>query len=527
MFKILITDPLHDAGIELLGAQDDVTFEVKQGLNHEGLVAAVRDVDALIVRSESKVTLEVLQSGGQLQVVGRAGVGVDNIDLDAATRRGVAVVNAPTGNIMAASEHTIAMLLALARNVSQADASMKKGEWLRSAFMGVEVRGKVLGIIGLGRVGSEVARRARGMDMEVIAYDPFVAVERANRVGVELGEFEWVLSNCDFLTLHTPLSDSTKHLIGKREIKLLKPTVRIVNVARGDLIDEEALLDALIEGTVAGVALDVFSKEPPADLRIVQHPKVVTTPHLGASTIEAQSGVATEVVEQVLAVLHGQPAPFTVNVPLLAPEDHVLMAPYLQVLVDLGKIAIQLSEGQLSSIRFSFEGDIGFGDTTILKAAGLMGLLDQVTEERVNLVNALLVAEQRGIQVTEEHGLSLGEYTNLISIRLTSDKGDVIVTGTQVRERTHLIRVSDYWFDVSIASPYLLLIENLDRPGMIGAVGGIAGDNDINISFMEVGRLEERGRAMMVVGVDDLIAEPVLTKLRSMPNIYGARLVRM
>ena len=335
--KVLVADPIHNAGVELLRAQPDLEVTVQTGMSPAELLEAIGDVDGLVVRSETKVTADVLAAAERLQVVGRAGVGVDNIDLDTATLRGVAVVNAPTGNTVAAAEHTIAVLFSLARKIPQADASLKRGEWTRGAFMGVEIQGKTLGVIGLGRVGSEVVRRARGLDMHVLGYDPFVAAERAGRIGAELASLQDLLAKSDFVTIHTPLTDASKSLLGPRELALLRPGTYIINVARGGLVDEEELLRALDEGRVAGAALDVFSQEPPADYRLAQHPKVVGTPHLGASTVEAQAGVATEVAEQVLAVLRGNAASNTVNAPFVAPETHAVIAPYLGVAVDLGK----------------------------------------------------------------------------------------------------------------------------------------------------------------------------------------------
>ena len=528
MLKVLIADPLHQAGLALLDAQEDVQGDVRPRLPSDELLGCIGDYEALIVRSETQVTKEVLEAGERLQVVGRAGVGVDNIDLEAATRRGVAVVNAPTGNTIAAVEHTIALLLALARHVPQADASLKRGEWRRGDFMGVEVRGKTLGIVGLGRVGSEVARRALGLDMHIVAYDPFVTQEHAGRLGVDLAPFEQVLAESDFLTLHTPLTETTRHLIGPREIGLLKEGVRVLNVARGGLIDEAALLEALEAGRIAGAGLDVFVEEPPGAVPLVQHPRVVTTPHLGASTVEAQAQVAREVVEQVLAVLRGQPAQYTVNAPFVAPEAQDLIAPFLQVAVDVGKIAIQLVEGQLSAITLRFQGEIADSDTAGLKAAALMGLLQPATDERVNLVNANFLAQQRGLRVTEESDPTQPEqYTSLVTVEIAAAGGSTRFSGTHLRDRTHLVRVRDDWMDAALDVPYLLFVDHRDQPGLIGLVGGITGKHDINIAFMAVGRKEVRGRATMVVGLDDPMPDHVVAEVRAIPNIDDARVVRL
>lgn len=525
--KVLVADPIHNAGVELLRAQPDLEVTVQTGMSPAELLEAIGDVDGLVVRSETKVTADVLAAAERLQVVGRAGVGVDNIDLDTATLRGVAVVNAPTGNTVAAAEHTIAVLFSLARKIPQADASLKRGEWTRGAFMGVEIQGKTLGVIGLGRVGSEVVRRARGLDMHVLGYDPFVAAERAGRIGAELASLQDLLAKSDFVTIHTPLTDASKSLLGPRELALLRPGTYIINVARGGLVDEEELLRALDEGRVAGAALDVFSQEPPADYRLAQHPKVVGTPHLGASTVEAQAGVATEVAEQVLAVLRGNAASNTVNAPFVAPETHAVIAPYLGVAVDLGKIAIQLAEEQLTGISLQYQGEIADGDTGPLKAAALIGLLQPVTDERVNLVNASLLAKQRGLEVREDRDPTPAEHVNQITVSLAARGGAVVASGAHARGRTHILRVNDYFMDTTVDSPYLLFVENRDQPGIIGAVGTIAGEHDINISFMDAGRLAPRGQAMMVVGMDEPVPDAALARFRAIPGVVSARLVRM
>ena len=528
MPKVLVADSIHQAGIDLLQAQPDLTVEVARRLPPAELLDRIADCEALIVRSDTQVTADVLEAGKRLEVVGRAGVGVDNIDLEAATRRGVAVVNAPTGNTMAAAEHTIALILALARHVPQADASLKRGEWRRSDFMGVEVRGKVLGIIGLGRVGSQVARRAIGLDMRVIAFDPFVAPERAARQGIELATMDDLLDQSDFLTIHTPLMKGTRSLLGPRELARIKKGVRLLNVARGGLIDEAALLSAVEDGRVAGAALDVFTQEPPEQDSLVAHPRIITTPHLGASTTEAQAEVAKEVVAQVLAVLRGHPAEFTVNAPFISPEVHSQVAPFLNVAADVGMIAIQMVEGQLSRITLRYQGELVGQNAAVLKAATLVGLLQPVTDERVNLVNAELLAQQHGIKIEEEWEQTPPEqYLNLITVEIAAAGGATRITGAHARGQTHIVQIQDYWLDALIETPFLLVIDHRDQPGLIGAVGGITGRHDINIASMAVGRRGVRGQAIMAIGLDDPMPDEVQEEVLAIPHIRSLRVVRL
>ena len=525
MPRILISDPISPEGIEFLKAQAEV--DIKPGLDPHQLTEIVGNYEALIVRSETKVTSEVVGAGKRLQVIARAGIGVDNIDLDAATNMGIAVVNAPTGNTIAAVEHTLALMLALARNLPQAHQSVKQGLWNRREFMGVEVRNKTLGIIGLGRVGSEVARRAQSLAMQLKACDPFVSPDYARLLGVELVSLDRLLAESDFVTIHTPLTDGTHQLIGARELDLMKPGSRLINVARGDLVDESALLEALEGGKLAGAALDVFAQEPPGESPLIMHPKMIVTPHLGASTEEAQREVSMEVAEQVIAVLRGQPARNIVNAPFLPPEVHAVVAPYLPVASLVGKLLTHLAQEQFVGVNISYQGEVAEHDTDILKSAVLEGLLAPVSSERVNLINAPRLAQQRGLTVTEQKSSTAQEYGSLVTVTLNTVNGGTTMAGTSMRNEVHIVRVNDHWLDMVPTVPYLLFIEHQDQPGSIGAVGTITGRNDINISFMEVGRLSPRGRATMIVGLDDPVPPPVLEEIKAIPYINTARLVRL
>ena len=525
MPKVLITDNVAAEGIELL--QKNVPTDIKRGLTPDELVDIIGDYDALVVRSETKVTSPVIEAGRNLKVVARAGIGVDNIDLDAATRAGIAVVNAPIGNTVAAAEHTLALMLALARNVPQAYASMKDGQWQRSAFVGIEVRNKTLGIIGLGRVGSEVARRAGSFGMRLIAFDPFVAPDFAARLGVTTMTLDELLPQADFITLHTPLTPGTTKMINQEQLAKMKPGARLINVARGELVDEDALLQALENEQLAGVALDVFTNEPPGDLPLLRHPRLMATPHLGASTQEAQREVAIEAAEQVIAVLNGQPARNTVNAPFVPPEVHAILAPYVPVASMVGRLLTNMARGQFIGVTLRYQGEIATHNTAILKAAALVGLLSPVSGEVVNMINAPVLAQQRGLQITEQTSSDGREYASLISATLHTTGDDITIAGTSLRDEPHLVRVNDYWMDVAPSTPYLLFVDNQDQPGTIGAVGTVAGRRNINISFMEVGRIAPRGQAMMVLGVDDPISAEALAEIMALPQIDNARVVAM
>ena len=525
MSRVLVSDPIGPEGVSLLETGAEV--DVKTGMKPSELLETVGAYEALVVRSETKVNRDVIEAGRKLQVIARAGIGVDNIDLEAATGAGIAVVNAPTGNTVAAAEHTVALMLALARNVPGAHHSLKSGEWRRSAFMGVEVRDKTLGICGLGRVGTEVARRAQAFGMRLIAYDPFVAPDYARRIGVELMSLDELLAESDFVTLHTPLTEGTRNMLGMRQIENIKPGARVINVARGELVDDAALLSGLESGRLSGVALDVFAKEPPDPSPLLEHPKVIVTPHLGASTREAQREVAIEAAEQVLAVLKGEPARNTVNAPFVAPEVHEVLAPFIPAASVVGKLLGFLSEGQVNGVTVSYEGEIAHHDCRMLQAAVLAGLLGPVSTVNVNLINAPVLARERGWNVTEQSNRVSREYASLISATLQTGNGSLTLAATSMRNETHIVKFNDYWMDIVPNTPYLLFVDNRDQPGSIGAVGTIAGRHNINISFMGVGRIRLRGQAMMVIGLDDPVPAHVMDEIRALSHIESARLATL
>ena len=523
--KVLIADSISEEGIDIL--RDNAEVDVRPGLKPEELMSIIGDYEALVVRSQTQVSSNVIAAGKKLLIIARAGVGVDNIDVEEATRRGIVVVNAPTSNTTAAAEHTIALMLAMARYIPQANATLKSGVWERSDFIGTEIRNKTLGIIGLGNIGSEVARRARGLEMKVLAHDPFISVDHARNLQVELVSLEQLLKDSDFITIHTPLTKSTKGLIGAKELAQVKPTVRIINTARGGLIDEAELVKALREKRVAGAAFDVFATEPLTSSILFEDDNIIVTPHLGASTTEAQAMVAEDVAKQIIAVFKGQPARYAINAPFISVETLSVLAPFIKAASIAGKLVTQLVEGQIGSIQIKYEGEISNYDTNVLKAAFLGGLLEEISEERVNLVNANIIAARRGLTVVEQKEAICENYASLITAAVTTSTDSVTVATTVVRGETHIVRVNNYWIDIYPSEGYFLFSDHLDRPGILGAVGMITGDANINISAMHVGRLKPRGRALMILTLDELLPEKQQQQMLSIPDIYTAKVVKL
>jgi len=524
MKSVLVADSISETGLEMLRQHAQV--DVRTGLKPDELAAIIGNYEALLVRSQTQVTAAVIAAGNKLQVIGRAGVGVDNIDIDAATGRGIVVVNAPTGNTISAAEHTIGLIFALARHIPQADASLKSGAWKRSQFMGSEIRGKTLGIIGLGNIGSEVAKRARGLEMKVLAYDPFLSEERAQQLQVELAPLDKLLRESDFVGLHVPMTASTKGMIGAKELATMKPTARIINTARGGLIDEEALAKAVKEKKLAGAAIDVFVQEPITKSVLFETEGIIVTPHLGASTTEAQALAAVDVVKQVIDVFKGQIARYAVNAPFISAESLPVLAPYIQVAATLGRLVSQLTDGQMKEVKIIYEGDISNYDTTALKSIVLGGLLEQISEDRVNLVNANLIACQRGISVVEQKEPTCENYTNLLTVEVTTSSSTTTAAATIMRSQTHIVRINNHWIDI-VPGGYFLFSDHLDRPGLIGAAGKIIGDADINISYMQLSRLKSRGRALMVLALDEPLGEAQQQQLLALPDVYTATLVKL
>ncbi len=526
--KIFIADDVNEGGLEpLRGAGFEV--EKRTGLKGAELAEALADADGLVVRSETKVTAELLEAVPRLRVIGRAGVGVDNIDVPAATRRGVVVMNAPDGNTMTTAEHTLALLLALARHVAPAAATLKEGRWERKRFVGVELRGKTLGVVGLGRIGRVVASRARGFEMKVVAFDPFVAPEQARDEGIELAGLEEVCARADFLTVHTPLTPETRGIVGAREFGLMKRGVRVINCARGGLIDEAALREAILEGRVAGAALDVFEQEPPPpDHPLLGLDELIATPHLGASTKEAQEGVAVIVAEQMRDFLLTGAVRGAVNTPALGAQELSALAPCLLLAERLGRFQAQLIDSPVREVEIEYAGEAASSDASPLTRAFLAGLLRNMSA-RVNVVNAIHIAGERGIAVKDSyvHGAA-GEAAPPLRSRVRTTTGEHTAAGALFGPHSDgRITEIDGFHIEAVPAGHMLVTRSLDVPGVVGRVGTCLGSHGVNISRFHLGRRERGGEAMAVIETDAPLSEAALAELRSFPEMFSAREIEL
>jgi D-3-phosphoglycerate dehydrogenase len=527
-FRVLIADAISASGLKPLA--DDGAFEIieRAGLSPDELAHALEDVDAVIVRSASRITRESLRYAGRLRVIGRAGVGVDNIDVDAATERGVAVLNAPAGNTVSAAELAFALLLALVRRVPAADRSMKAGEWDRKSYTGVELYGKTLGLVGAGRIGSEVARRARAFGMRVIASDPFLTPERAKALEIELVSLDDVLARADVVSLHVPLTDATSGLIGETQLKRLKPGVFIVNAARGGVIDEDALHRSLLDGRIAGAALDVFAEEPlPKQHPLRALPNVVLTPHLGAATAEAQQNVALEIAAAVHdALLHGDLS-CAVNAPAIGGEEMRRLRPLLELSETLGRLSCALSEGAIQRLEVRYAGAAEDALRSLASAA-LIGVLDEVVGRgAVNFVNAIHFAQTRGITLGRTRLAQHSDYAEYVELRSGTDQGDVLVAGALL-DATHprVVRINDFHVDIRPRGA-LVILRNRDVPGVIGRVGTVLGGAAVNIAEYHQARLEQGGEALAAISVDDWLSEDVLAALAAVNDVIAVKQVQL
>jgi len=522
--KVLVADDISKSGIEMLKEQK-YEVDVRTGLKEDELVKIIKDYDVLLVRSATKATRKVIEAGSKLKVIGRAGIGVDNIDVDAATERGILVMNAPSGNIVSTAELTIGLIFALSRRIPQADASMKKGEWKRKEMKGVQVQGKTLGIIGLGRVGAEVAKKASALGMTVVAYDPLVSPEVAARLHVRLLTLDRLLQDCDIITLHTPLTPQTKDMIGKAELAKMKKTAMIINCARGGVVNEDALQEALAANKIASAALDVYVNEPPTGSKLSALQNIVLTPHLGATTNEAQEEVGSEIAEQVIAFLRDNVLKNAVNLPAkLDPE----LAPYMPLAEKLGTFASQLGRSSAGRIEIMCGGELAKKDIRIIAASVVTGLLKPLSEEfNVNYINAFSIAKSRGIDIVSSTSEESGHYGNLIRVSLKTNGDSVSTAGTlTLNKGPRIVEVNGSPVDIE-PEGYFLLIAHTDKPGMIGKVGSILGDADVNIASMEVARADPRGPAMMILELDEDLPTEVLRKVRQIKDLKSAISIKL
>jgi D-3-phosphoglycerate dehydrogenase len=515
MHKILVSDPIADQGLERLKEFFEVDY--RPGISNEELIRIIPEYSGLVVRSETKVTKDVIEEGKKLKAIARAGVGVDNIDVDYATKKGILVINAPEGNTIAAAEHTMALILSLSRKIPHAFFSLKEGKWERKKFIGHELYGKVLGLIGLGRIGSEVAKRAKAFKMKVYAYDPFIPVEKAKELEVELlDNIDDLLRISDYVSLHIPLTSETENLIGERELGLMKKTAYLINCARGKLVDESALYRALKEGKIAGCALDVFNQEPiDPNNPLLTLDNVVLTPHLGASTQEAQEKVALIVADEMIRFFKGEPVLNAVNLPIIISED---ILPYVKLGEKLGKFMAQLIDSYPDELDIQICGELAQKLETSLASAVVKGFLEPILMDSINYINALSLAKERKLKVKETRTQDTEKYKSLLRLSLKTEKGIMQISGTISQGQERIVKIQDYDLDLSLA-PYLLIVFQIDKPGIIGKFGTVLGRENINIAAMQVGRKETGKEAVMVLIVDNPVPSNVLNELKAIENI--------
>jgi D-3-phosphoglycerate dehydrogenase len=524
--KILVADSVPDNIIDILKA--DPSWQVVNLPKTKGDVAEeIRDADALVVRSATKVNAELLENANNLKVIGRAGVGVDNVDLEAATRKGVLVMNTPGGNAISVAEHTTTLLLALAHPVAQADASMKSGKWEKKKFTGSELRDKTLGLIGLGTIGTEVARLAQALKMTVVAFDPYVSAVVAHEQNISLLPLEDVLKTSDFISLHCSLTPETTHLIGEKSLALTRKGVRIVNCARGELVNEAALLAALESGHVAGAGLDVFEAEPPSDPKLVKHPNVIATPHIAGSTEEAQNVVGTRIAEQVRNYLMTGAVKNAVNMPSISPDEFKKLEPYLQLGEKLGNFVAQLADKSISEVSISYDGGLADLNTHLVKNAVLKGVLSQILADQINLINAGNFAKARGIEVVEVRSARRAKYVNSLGVALkTAGESSSVLGMIGLNNALRILGVNNIDIEAPL-SGFLLLFRNEDVPGVIGKVGTVLGKHSINIANFALGRLQDSTEAIGIVNVDQKVPPEVLGELRAIQAVRQARVVEI
>jgi D-3-phosphoglycerate dehydrogenase len=528
--KVIVTDEVAQEGLELLKKDPRVEMDVRLGLKKEDLLALIGDYEVIITRSGTTVDKDLLDAGKNLKMVARAGVGIDNVDVDYASSKGVIVVNAPFGNTNSAAEHAMALLLAFCRNITKANASLKSGEWKRAPFTGVELKGKTAGVIGLGKVGGRVATRLKAFECEVLACDPYIAAKRAHDLGVKLVPHDEIYKNCDIITVHTPLNEETRNMIGERELSMMKHGVILINAARGGIMTEGALLNALKSGKVYGAAVDVWSEEPPKSetlKELISQERLVVTPHLGANTFEAQINVAVDVSKEILNYLDELPLENAVNIPRFDMALMDQMRPFLNLMSVLADFGIQLVDNNIARVTFSYSGNIAHYDCSPLSVCGLSALLNRRVDQDVNLVNASLIAEQMGIVVEETKSTQAGAFSNLITLIVETEGGKKrTISGTLFEGAPRIVRLRDYSMDFA-PDEHMLLLNYTDRPGMIGQIGTIMGAHGINIASMNLGRQEKKGEAMVILSLDSAVPCEVVEEMKAAIEATYIRAIHM
>lgn len=526
MYKILMTYN-NTEGMESLFKHPDFKIEIHAKPSPEQFKELIKDYDGLMIRSEVKVTPDIIEAGSKLKFIGRAGTGVDNVDIPSATQKGIIVANVPGGNTISAAEHTIGLILCLARNIPDAYKSLKNKEWKREKFMGSELQGKTLGLIGLGRIGKEVAHRMTAFGMRVIAYDPFANKEFAERLSIELVTLDELYAQSDYISVHSPLNETTRNMINAESIKKMKKGVRLVNCARGGIIDEKALAEAIKSGYIKGAALDVFQKEPPVDWTIVESEGTVVTPHLAASTEEAQVKIAQELSEVVIEYFTKGVIRNSVNVPNLDWDTYKKLEPYLLLVEKLGSFQSQIIEGGIKEVELEYKGEISTFNTNPLLMAYLKGLLSPILDIRVNFVNAPVIAKERGIKIKETKTEEVEDYTSLVSARVSTDKGDVTVSAALFGHKNQrIVYLNGLSVDI-VPSGCMLIVTNIDRPGIIGQIGVFLGKNAINIANMQVARKELGGEAVTIITVDTCVPQEIIKQLSNFSGINKVKHVML
>ncbi|MBI4367931.1 MAG: phosphoglycerate dehydrogenase [Candidatus Omnitrophica bacterium] len=527
-FKVLISDPLGEGGLAIFKKEPQIQTDIKTGLPPEELKKIVGEYDAIVVRSGTHLTKDLIQEAKRLKVIGRAGVGVDNVDLAAATKQGIIVMNTPEGNTISTCEHTMSLILSMARNIPQAETSVRGGEWKRNQFIGTELHGKVLGIIGFGRIGREVAVRANAFGMHVLAHDPFITKESIHQLGVEVVDLETLLKTSDFITLHVPLTEATRGILNEKAFQLVKPGVFVINCARGGLVDEKALYEAIKAGKIRGAALDVFEKEPPGKHPLLSLSQVVATPHLGAATQEAQENVGVSVAQQVLDALLERGIRNAVNLPSVDFETMKVLKPWLILAERIGSMHAQLFGGSFRDVSIRYGGEVTNFNVAPLTIAILKGLLTPICGETVNYVNAPTLAKERGIAVSESKTTQAEDFTTFITVEVMMDHQKNLIMGTLFgNQEPRIVRINEFFLD-AIPKGDVLVIHNEDEPGVVGGVGNILGKNKVNIAEMTLGRVQKGNQtfAMTVINTDQAVPAAVLKELKAFRPIISAKVIK-